>query len=457
MLTQGPDGLKAPGGHAALGASGGDAHGREASRQRRPDGMGRRPGGRYTRAPFPTTRRYGGTRTVTQSFYPPQRTLMGPGPSDVAPRVLGALARPTIGHLDPLFVQLMDEIKGLLQYAFQTGNALTLPISAPGSAGMEACFVNLIAPGDTVIVCQNGVFGGRMRVNVVRCGATAVLVEDAWGDPVSVDKVAQALRDHPEATALAFVHAETSTGARSDAAALCALGREHGVLVIMDTVTSLGGIELRVDDWGADAVYSGSQKCLSCVPGLSPVTFSPRAVERIRTRTAPVQSWFLDMQLVMGYWGGESKRSYHHTAPVNALYALHESLLMLREEGLEAAIARHARHHAALVAGLEAMGLSMAVDAPWRLPQLNAVRIPEGVDDARVRARLLKDFDLEIGAGLGALAGKTWRIGLMGHASRERNVLFCLTALEAALRAEGYGVDSGAAIAAANGSLRAAA
>jgi alanine-glyoxylate transaminase/serine-glyoxylate transaminase/serine-pyruvate transaminase len=253
------------------------------------------------------------------------------------------------------------------------------------------------------------------------------------------------------------VHAETSTGVRSDAETLCALGREHDVLVIMDTVTSLGGIELRVDEWGADAVYSGSQKCLSCVPGLSPVTFSPRAVQRIQQRQQPVQSWFLDMQLVMGYWGGASKRSYHHTAPVNALYALHESLLMLREEGLAAAIERHARNHRALVAGLQAMGLELAVDAPWRLPQLNAVRIPDGVDDVAVRSRLLRDFDLEIGAGLGALAGKTWRIGLMGYASRQRNVIFCLNALEAALKHEGYGVDTGAALEAAEASWQAAA
>ncbi len=390
-----------------------------------------------------------GVPKLSQSFYPPQRTLMGPGPSDVSPRVLGALGRPTIGHLDPLFVELMDDIKGLLQYAFQTDNELTLPISAPGSAGMEACFVNLLSPGDTVIVCINGVFGGRMRENVERCGAKAVVVEDAWGTPADPEKIAAALEAHPEASALAFVHAETSTGTRSDAERICALGREHDVLVIMDTVTSLGGIELKVDAWGADAVYSGSQKCLSCVPGLSPVTFSPRAVERIRSRSHKVQSWFLDMQLVMGYWGGDSKRSYHHTAPVNALYALHESLVMLRDEGLEAAIARHARNHRALVAGLEAMGLKMVVDAEWRLPQLNAVGIPEGVDDARLRARLLRDFDLEIGAGLGALAGNTWRIGLMGYASRERNVVFCLNALEAALKQEGYGVDSGSALEAA--------
>ncbi|KAA1193906.1 alanine--glyoxylate aminotransferase family protein [Pseudohalioglobus sediminis] len=383
---------------------------------------------------------------MTSSFFPPQRTLMGPGPSDVSPRVLGALSRPTIGHLDPLFVQLMDEIKVLLQYAFQTGNALTLPISAPGSAGMEACFVNLVSPGDTVIVCQNGVFGGRMRENVERCGATAVMVEDNWGEPVSVDKVAAAFAEHPQAKTLAFVHAETSTGVRSDAQALCALAREHGALSIVDAVTSLGGIPLKVDEWGADAVYSGTQKCLSCVPGISPITFSPRAVERIQQRQHKVQSWFLDMQLVMGYWGGDSKRAYHHTAPVNDLYALHESLVMLQEEGLENAFARHLRNHQALVAGLEAMGLSMAVAAAHRLPQLNAVNIPAGVDDAAVRSALLSDFDLEIGAGLGALAGKTWRIGLMGYASNERNVLSCLTALEAVLARQGADIRTGAAL-----------
>lgn len=386
---------------------------------------------------------------MISSFYPPQRTLMGPGPSDVAPRVLGALSRPTIGHLDPLFIELMDEIKGLLQYAFQTENALTLPISAPGSAGMEACFVNLIAPGDTVIVCQNGVFGGRMRENVERCGANAIMVEDAWGEPVSPEKVQQAFADHPDASLLAFVHAETSTGTRSDGQRLCQIARDNEALVIMDTVTSLGGIELLVDTWGADAVYSGSQKCLSCVPGISPVTFSPKAVERIQSRELKVQSWFLDMQLVMGYWGGNSKRAYHHTAPVNAMYAMHESLVMLKEEGLENAIARHQVNHDALVAGFEAMDLAMVVDKEWRLPQLNLVRIPEGVDDARVRTRLLNDYDLEIGAGLGALATKAWRVGLMGHASRRRNVVLCLTALETALQAEGFGLTPGAAVKAA--------
>jgi alanine-glyoxylate transaminase/serine-glyoxylate transaminase/serine-pyruvate transaminase len=386
---------------------------------------------------------------MTSSFYPPHRTLMGPGPSDVSARVLSALARPTIGHLDPLFVDLMDQIKVLLQYAFQTSNELTLPISAPGSAGMEACFVNLVSPGDTVIVCQNGVFGGRMKENVERCGATAIMVEDSWGEPVSIDKVTTALARHPEASILAFVHAETSTGVRSDAAALCALASAHGALSIVDTVTSLGGIELLVDAWGADAVYSGSQKCLSCIPGISPVTFSPRAVERIRNRKHKVQSWFLDMQLIMGYWGGDSKRAYHHTAPVNDLYALHEALLMLQEEGLEAAHQRHRRNHEALVAGLEAMGLAMVVAPEYRLPQLNLVAIPAGVDDAAVRGALLSEFDLEIGAGLGALAGKTWRIGLMGFASNERNVLYCLNALEAVLAGQGADIPTGRAIPAA--------
>ena len=386
---------------------------------------------------------------MTSSFFPPQRTLMGPGPSDVSSRVLGALARPTIGHLDPLFVQLMDEIKSLLQFAFQTNNALTLPISAPGSAGMEACFVNLVSPGDKVIVCQNGVFGGRMKENVERCGGTAIMVEDKWGDPVSLTKVEAAFDNHPDAAILAFVHAETSTGVASNAASLCALAARHDALSIVDAVTSLGGIEVLVDQWGVDAMYSGTQKCLSCVPGLSPVTFSDKAAQRIKNRQHKVQSWFLDMQLVMGYWGGENKRAYHHTAPVNNLYALHESLLMLQEEGLAATQARHWLNHRALVAGLEAMGLSMAVAPNYRLPQLNSVIIPEGVDDAALRAALLNEFDLEIGAGLGGLAGKTWRIGLMGFASNERNVVFCLSAMETILQRQQAPITTGEALRAA--------
>ncbi len=380
------------------------------------------------------------------SFLPPVRTLMGPGPSDVHPRILSALGRPTIGHLDPLFVDMMDQVKSMLQYAFQTENALTIPVSAPGSAGMETCFVNLIEPGDKVIVCQNGVFGGRMKENVERSGATAVMVEDEWGKAIDCNKVEDTLKAHPDAKILAFVHAETSTGAMSDAKTLCELARKYDCLSIVDAVTSLGGSELRVDDWGIDAIYSGTQKCLSCTPGISPVSFSEKATDLIKARKSKVQSWFLDMNLVMGYWGGTAKRAYHHTAPINALYSFHEALVMLQEEGLENAWKRHMDNHLALRAGLEAMGLSFVVAEADRLPQLNSVTIPDGVDDAAIRSQLLNEFNLEIGAGLGALAGKVWRIGLMGHSSRAENIMLLLSSLEAVL---GDKVNQGAAISAA--------
>ncbi|MDX2507360.1 MAG: alanine--glyoxylate aminotransferase family protein [Gammaproteobacteria bacterium] len=383
---------------------------------------------------------------MISSFNPTVRTLMGPGPSDVHPRILSALARPTIGHLDPEFVAMMDEVKTLLQYAFQTKNELTIPVSAPGSAGMESCFVNLVEAGDKVIVCQNGVFGGRMKENVERLGATAVMVEDEWGKAVDLGKVEDALKAHPDTKILAFVHAETSTGACSDTQGLCKLASQYDCLTIVDAVTSLGGCELRVDDWGIDAIYSGSQKCLSCTPGISPVSFNDKAIEVIKNRKTPVQSWFLDLNLVMGYWGGNTKRAYHHTAPVNALYALHESLVMLNNEGLENSWARHKKNHLALRAGLEAMGLSFVVAENDRLPQLNAVTIPEGVDDAAVRSQLLNEFNLEIGAGLGTLAGKVWRIGLMGFSSRAENIILCLGALEATLSGMGATINKGVAL-----------
>ncbi len=383
-----------------------------------------------------------------QAFNPPVRTLMGPGPSDVHPRILEAMSRPTIGHLDPEFIRMMDELKELLQYTFQTGNAMTMPVSAPGSAGMEACFVNLVEPGDKVIVCQNGVFGGRMKENVERCGGTPVMVEDAWGEAIDSNKLEDALKAHPDAAIVAMVHAETSTGAQSDVAKLVQLAHKYDCLTIVDTVTSLGGSPVKVDEWGIDAIYSGSQKCLSCTPGISPVSFNERALEKVRNRQSKVQSWFLDLNLVMGYWGTGAKRAYHHTAPINALYALHEALLMLKEEGLENAWARHAKNHRVLKAGLEAMGLQFVVKEADRLPQLNAVTIPEGVDDAVVRSRLLNDFNLEIGAGLGALAGKVWRIGLMGHSSRTENILLCVGALESVLGDLGADINRGVALAA---------
>ncbi|MGE6435486.1 pyridoxal-phosphate-dependent aminotransferase family protein [Shewanella baltica] len=368
------------------------------------------------------------------AFNPPRRILMGPGPSDVYPEVLAAQSRPTIGHLDPLFVGMMDELKSLIQYAFQTKNEMTMAVSAPGSAGMETCFVNLVEPGEKVIVCRNGVFGERMRQNVERVGAIAVLVDNEWGAPVDPAAVEAALKANPDAKFLAFVHAETSTGALSDAKTLCALAKTYGCLSIVDAVTSLGGVELRVDEWGIDAIYSGSQKCLSCVPGLSPVSFSSAAVEKLKNRKTPVQSWFLDQSLVMAYWtSAGGKRSYHHTAPVNALYALHESLRILAAEGLENAWQRHHEMHLVLRAGLEKLGLNFVVAEDYRLPQLNTVYIPAGVDDAAVRTRLLKDYNLEIGAGLGALAGKAWRIGLMGFGARRENVSLCLKALEEVL------------------------
>ena len=393
------------------------------------------------------------TDMIFSSFNPPQRTLMGPGPADVHPRVLGALARPTIGHLDPRFIAMMDELKGLLRYAFRTDNTLTMPVSAPGSAGMETCFVNLVEPGDEVVVCINGVFGGRMRENVERLGGVTVPVAGTWGRAVNPDQVEDTLRRHPGARILAFVHAETSTGALSDARMLAEIAHQHDCLTVVDAVTSLGGCELEVDAWDLDAVYSGSQKCLSCTPGLSPLTLSERAVEKLRARATPVPSWFLDLNLVLGYWGGEQKRTYHHTAPINALYALHESLLMLREEGIENAWARHIHNHFALRAGLEAMGLELLVPEAERLPQLNAVTVPGGVDEAALRLHLLEHHGLEIGAGLGVLAGKIWRIGLMGYSSRAENVLLCLGALGTELNRLGHGVDTGAALTAAQTTL----
>ena len=387
-----------------------------------------------------------------RSFNPPVRTLLGPGPSDVHPRVLSAMARPTIGHLDPAFIAMMDEIKQMLQYAFQTKNGLTIPVSAPGSAGMETCFVNLVEPGDKVIICQNGVFGGRMKENVERAGGVAVMVEDAWGSAVDPNKLSDALKKNPDAKIVAFVHAETSTGALSDAKTLVEIAHKAGCLTIVDAVTSVGGVPVKVDEWGIDAIYSGTQKCLSCTPGLSPISISDAAVAKIKARKTKVQSWFLDLNLVMGYWG-TGKRAYHHTAPINTLYGLHEALVMLQDEGLENSWARHKRNHLALRAGIEAMGLQFIVKESDRLPQLNAITMPAGVDEAKLRERLLTEFNLEIGSGLGALAGKIVRIGLMGYASNPKNVMFCLNALDAVLSDMQAPIKKGAAMGAAQRAL----
>jgi alanine-glyoxylate transaminase/serine-glyoxylate transaminase/serine-pyruvate transaminase len=385
-----------------------------------------------------------------QSFHPPQRTLMGPGPTEIHPRVLTTMSQPAIGYLDPVFVEMMEELKSLLRYVYQTKNALTFPLSGPGSVGMEFCFVNMVAPGDKVVVCQNGVFGGRMLENVIRCGGTPVLVEDKWGEPVDPQKLEDALKKNKDAKVVAFVHAETSTGAQSDAKALTQIAHKHGAMVIVDAVTSLAGTPVKVDEWEIDAIYSASQKCLSCTPGLSPVSFSERVIEHVKKRKDKIHSWFMDMNLLFNYWSAGA-RTYHHTAPTNSLFALHEALLLIREEGLENAWARATRHHLALKAGLEAMGMKMLVAEKYQLPQMNAVRCPEGVNEAEVRKRLLNEFSIEIGAGLGPLAGKIWRIGLMGYSCRPDNVMLCLSALGSVLSDMGLPVHVGDAEAAAHG------
>lgn len=372
--------------------------------------------------------------TTTAAFVPPRRVLMGPGPSDVHPRVLAAMAQPTIGHLDPAFIGLMDDIKRLLQATFRTANELTMPVSGPGSAGMEACFANLLEPGDTIVVCENGVFGGRMRAMSERLGARVVTVSDPWGRAVDPAKVEEALAAHPDAKVLAFVQAETSTGALSDAKAIAAIAQRRGVLTLVDAVTSLGGSPLEMDAWGIDAIYSGTQKCLSCPPGLSPVSFGPRALAKLNQRKTKVSSWFMDFTLVTSYWGSGAKRSYHHTAPVNALYGLHEALTILHEEGLEHSWSRHQRLHAELAGGLEALGLEYLVPKGERLPQLNAVKLPAGVNEEPLRRRLLDEHGLEVGAGLGDFAGKIWRIGLMGQSCTPRHVKHCLSAVASVLK-----------------------
>ena len=358
---------------------------------------------------------------------------MGPGPSDVHPRVLEAMSLPTIGHLDPEFIRLMDEIKVFLQKTLLTKNDATILLSGPGSLGMEACFANLVEPGDKVLVCVNGFFGGRMKENAERCGGKILTVENEWGKEINMNAVEDILKKEKDVKILAFVHAETSTGVLNDAESLSLLAKNYDCVTIADTVTSLGCVPVRVDEWGIDAAYSCSQKGLSCPPGLSPVSFSALAADKIRNRKTKVQNWFLDLNLLMLYWSGQ-KRAYHHTASSNSYYGFYEGLRILHEEGLENSWKRHYENYLKLKSEFKKIGLQYLVDEKDRIPHLNAVRIPAGVEDATVRTRLLNEFNLEIGAGLGPLAGKIWRVGLMGYSSNEKNISYCVNALREVMK-----------------------
>ena len=370
--------------------------------------------------------------TIPIEFNPPPRRLMGPGPSDVAPSVLQAMARPLVGHLDPAFVKMMEEIKTMLRAVFQTQNDLTFPISGTGSAGMEFCCVNLIEPGDEVIIGVNGVFGTRMCDVAERCGAKVTRVEAPWGRIIEPSAVAEALKKVARPKFVAIVHAETSTGALTPVAEISKLAHEAGALFLLDTVTSLAGCPVKIDEWQVDAVYSGTQKCLGAPPGLAPVSLSPAALAVAQHRGKKVQSWYLDVNLLSSYWGQE--RVYHHTAPITMNYGLHEALRLVLLEGLPARWQRHEQNHLALKAGLAELGLAIVSQAGHQLWQLNAVGVPDGVDELAVRKQLLTDYNIEIGAGLGPLKGKIWRIGLMGHTSRRENVDQVLAALRAILK-----------------------
>ena len=369
---------------------------------------------------------------IAHELNPTARFLMGPGPSDVHPRVLQAMASPMIGHLDPQFIVIMDEVKEMLRNLFKTGNNLTFAISATGSAGMETCFINLLEPGDTAIVCVNGVFGARMCDIVERCGAKLVRVDAPWGSPIKPADVKKAL-EKCRPRLVAVVHAETSTGALSNIKQLSEIAHKHNCLVISDTVTSLGATDVYVDEWKLDAVYSCSQKGLACVAGMSPVSFSERAVHHIKNRKTQIKSWFNDLNLLESYWKGPGKRAYHHTAPSNQFYGLHEALLILKEEGIENAWRRHKENSAKFISKLKQIGLEPFVPEGERIPNLITVKIPDGIEEARVRSELLNKHNLEIGAGLGELAGKIWRIGLMGYNSNEKTIDYCISALKVTL------------------------
>ncbi|WP_303647475.1 pyridoxal-phosphate-dependent aminotransferase family protein [Haloarchaeobius amylolyticus] len=377
---------------------------------------------------------------------PPNRTLMGPGPSDVHPRVLRAMSTPLVGHLDPSFIDVMNEVQELLRYTFRTGNKWTIPVSGTGSAAMEAAIGNVVEPGDTMLVPTNGYFGGRMAEMARRAGGEVVEVDAPWGEPLAPADVEDAFATH-QPDVFGFVHAETSTGVRQPQVAdLTSIAHEHDALVIADTVTSIGGVELRVDEWDIDVAYAGPQKCLSCPPGASPLTLNEAAMDKVLGREEPARSWYLDLSLLEGYWGEE--RAYHHTAPITNVYALREALRLVAEEGIENRWERHREMAGALKAGVEAMGMQMNAAEEFWLPSLNAVRVPEGVEDGDVISRLIEDYDLEIAGGLGALSGDIFRIGCMGHSARPKNVSYLMSALGAVLDDMGADVDAEAGIAA---------
>lgn len=392
--------------------------------------------------------------TTYPELNPPLRLLLGPGPANVDPRVLRAMAAPILGHLDPDFIKIMDETQEMLRLVFGTANALTIPVSGTGTAGMEASLCNLLEPGDTAIICINGFFGGRLVEMASRHGAQVVTVEAEWGESIAPEQVEAALRAHPKAKVVAIVHGETSTGVLQPLAEVSQVVHRYAALLLVDMVTTLGGCPVAVDDLGIDAAYSATQKCLGCPPGLAPLTMSARAVEVMHQRKSRPQNFYLDLTMLEHYWGGG--RVYHHTAPITMVYALHEGLRVVAEEGLETRYERHRRSAAALQAGLEAMGLVLHARQGYRLPPLTTVRVPEGVDDARVRRALLVKQGIEVGAGFGRLAGQIWRVGLMGYNATPGTVFTFLSALETVLGWEGFRQEPGAGVAAAGRVLGAA-
>ncbi len=380
----------------------------------------------------------------------PNRLLLGPGPSVVHPRVYRAMTTPVIGYLDPVFIQLIDDTQRPLRTVFRTENDMTMAISGTGTAGMEAAVYNVVEPGDRVVVCQNGFFGDRMAQMVRRCDGEVILVEADWGRIIEADQVEAALRSAGgPVKAVMIVHGETSTGILQPLDEISRIAHEHGALLVADAVTSLSGCELRIDDWGVDVCYSGTQKCLSAPPGMSPLTVSAQAMEMIAKRSEPPRSWYVDLTMLGRYWGGGTTRMYHHTPPMSMLYALREGLRIVLEEGLEARIVRHKRNAGALAAGLAALGMTLHAQEGYRLPPLTTVRVPEGVDDMALRQGLLQEHNIEVGGGIGALQGQVLRIGLMGYGSSETNVLALLFALETQLLRQKYGLDKGAGVAAA--------